>query len=124
MRLSISRDVASGTGKPLNAAPINPIDWDQAHVYQYVGTAMVDVDTWPSGDSTVFDDACLPLLDRLENGPGTLEVFPIGIGPYAFEHGDRSVRCMAFETVEGFIVDVLGGFDGTWRILGTDGVAT
>jgi hypothetical protein len=108
----------------LDSLPADTVACSSPHVYQYVGTATVDVDTWPSGDSTVFDDACQPLIDTLENGPGTLEVFPIGLGPYAFEHGDRSVRCMAFATVEGFIVDVLGGFDGAWRILGTDGVAT
>jgi hypothetical protein len=108
----------------LDSLPADTIGCSSPHVYQYIGDATVHADTWPDPDSTVFDEACLALLDTLEGGPGTLEVFPIGLGPFAFENGDRTVRCMAFATVEGFLVDVLGGFDGVWRVLGTDGVAT
>ena len=108
----------------LEGLPADTVGCSSPHVYQYVGDATVDVDEWPPPDSTVFDEACQPFLDALEGGPGTLEVFPIGLGPYAFENGDRTVRCMAFATVDGFLVDVLGGFDSAWRVLGTDGVAT
>lgn len=108
----------------LDSLPADTVACSSPHVYQYVGTATVDADTWPAADSTEFDEACLAFLDTLEGGPATLEVFPIGLGPYAFDNGDRAVRCMAFATVDGFLVDVLGGFDDAWRILGTDGVAT
>jgi hypothetical protein len=104
--------------------PADTVDCSSPHAYQYLGDATIDADAWPTGDSTLLDDACLPLLDTLESGPATLDVFPIGLGPFAFETGDRTVRCMAFATVDGFLVEVLGGFEGAWRVLGTDGVAT
>jgi len=108
----------------LGSLPADTIGCSSPHVYQYVGSGIVDSDTWPDADSTAFDDACQPFLDTLEGGPGTLEVFPIGLGPYAFENGERTVRCMAFATVDDVLVDVLGGFAGAWRVLSTDGVAT
>ena len=108
----------------LEGLPADTVGCSSPHVYQFVGEATVDSDTWPDGDSTLFDDACTPLIDTLESGPGTLEIFPIGLGPYAFENGDRTVRCMVFATVDGFLVDVLGSFSGAWRVLGTDGVPT
>ena len=108
----------------LDRLPADTVSCSTPHVYQYVGEATVDTDTWPESGSTDFVDACLPYLDTLENGPGSLEVLPIGLGPYAFDDGGRTVRCMAFATVDGFLVDVLGRFDRAWRILGTDGVAT
>jgi hypothetical protein len=108
----------------LESLPADTVECSSPHVHQFVGVATVDSDTWPDGDSTLFDDACAPLVDTLESGPGTLAVFPIGLGPYAFENGDRTVRCMAFATVDGFLVDVLGSFNGAWRVLGTDGVPT
>jgi hypothetical protein len=108
----------------LGSLPADTVECSSPHVYQFVGVATVDSDTWPDGDSTLFDDACAPLVDTLESGPGPLAVFPIGLGSYAFENGDRTVRCMAFATVDGFLVDVLGSFNGAWRVLGTDGVPT
>jgi hypothetical protein len=108
----------------LDSLPADTVECSSPHIYEYVGIGTVKADVWPAPDSTVFDEACLAFLDTLEGGPGTLEVFPIGLGPYAFENGDRAVRCMAFATVDGFLVDVIGRFDGAWRILGTDGVAT
>ena len=108
----------------LEGLPADTVGCSSPHTYQYIGDATVDADSWPDANSTVFDDVCMPLITALESGPGTLEVFPIGLGPYAFDNGDRTVRCMAFATVDGFLVDVLGGFEGAWRVLGTDGVAT
>jgi hypothetical protein len=108
----------------LDALPADTVACSTPHAYQYAGDASIDAETWPPPDSTVFDEACLPLLDTLEGGLGKLDVFPVGLGPFAFERGDRTVRCMVFATVDGFLVDVVGGFDGAWRVLGTDGVAT
>jgi hypothetical protein len=107
----------------LDGLPADTVDCSLPHAYQYLGDTTIDATTWPAADSAVFEEACLPLLDTLAAGPGTLDVFPIGLGPFAFENGDRTVRCMAFATVDGFLVDVLGGFDSAWRVLSTDGVA-
>jgi Septum formation len=108
----------------LDNLPADTVECSLPHVYQFVGETTIDADTWPGPDDPVFDDACAPFLDGLEAGPGTLEVLAIGLGPYAFENGDRTVRCMAFAIADGFLVDVIGSFDGPWRLLGTDGVAT
>ena len=108
----------------LDNLPADTVECSLPHVYQFVGETTIDADAWPSRDDTVFDEACAPFLDGLEAGPGTLKVLAIGLGPYAFENGDRTVRCMAFATDDGFLVDVLGSFKGPWRLLGTDGVAT
>jgi hypothetical protein len=107
----------------LDRLPADTVDCAVAHIYQYVGDATIEADVWPGGDDTVFDDACAPLLDDLNSDPADLNVFAIGLGPYAFETGDRTVRCMAFATFEDFIVDVLGSFDGPWRIVGQGGIA-
>ena len=106
----------------LDRLPADTVDCSTAHIHQYIGDASIDVDTWPDADDSVFDDACAPLLDDLQSGPADLNVFAIGLGPYAFENGDRIVRCMAFATFEDFIVDVLGSFEGSWRVVGQGGI--
>ncbi len=108
----------------LRGLPADTVDCSTPHAYEFVGVATVAADTWPSRDSDTFDAACLPLLDTLEEGGARLGVLPVGLGPYAFENGDRTVRCMAFATVDGLAVDIIGDLTGTWRILGTGGVAT
>ena len=108
----------------LDGLPAETVECSSPHVYQYVGSAMLDAQEWPDPDSTAFDDVCVDFLDTLEGGQAALGVFPIGLGPFAFENGDRTVRCMAFATVDDFLVDVVGGFEGVWRVIGTDGVAT
>lgn len=106
----------------LDSLPADTVDCATAHIYQYVGDATIDAEGWPDPDDAVFDDACASLIEVLNEGPAELAVFAVGLGPYAFDTGDRTVRCMAYATVEGFIVDVLGGFDGPWRIVGQGGI--
>ncbi len=92
------------------------------HAYQYLGMVTVDVDTWPASPTRAFADACRPLIEGLEPGPAELDVFPTGLYPYAFERGDRTVRCMAFARTDDGIANVIGGFDEEWRIIGTGGI--
>jgi Septum formation len=98
------------------------IDCDNAHAYQFVGVYVTDVDAWPTSDA-VFVDGCTSLLGDLEAGPATLDVLPMGLYPYAFERGDRTVRCLAFAADDGGRLDVMGSFFGQWRTLGSGGVA-
>lgn len=107
----------------IRGLPAETTNCQGAHAYQYLGDGTVEADTWPGGADTAFRDACAPLLDALSNGPGDLRVLPIGLGPYTFEQGDRTVRCMAFATSNEILIDVIGRFDETWRLLGEGGLA-
>jgi len=95
-----------------------------AHGYQYLGDTEVLFSEWPADAPAVFKDACADLVDEfVRQGPATVEVFATGLFPYAFEQGDRSVRCMAFALEDGLLVDVAGSFDEVWRVIGSGGVA-
>jgi hypothetical protein len=94
----------------------------EPHAYQYLGTAIVDVDTWPASPAQAFEGACEPLLAGLEPGPAEVDAFPTGLYARAFERGDRTVRCMAFARSDEGIADVIGGFEGEWRVIGTGGI--
>lgn len=107
----------------VNNLPADTVDCRVAHTYQYLGDVVVDADAWPKPGDRAFVDACAPLVDELATGPAELDVFPVGLGAYAFEQGDRTVRCMAFASVDGFLVDVVGSFNGEWRPVGEGGVA-
>lgn len=106
----------------LAGLPADTVSCRVAHAYQYLGDVDVEVDTWPESGDGAFSDACLPMLDGLSSGPAQLDVFPIGLGAYAFEQGDRTVQCMAFASVDGFLVDVIGSFDSRWSILSGGGI--
>lgn len=106
----------------LAGLPADTVSCKVAHAYQYLGDVDVAVEAWPEPGDNAFSDACLPLLDGLSSGPAELEVFPVGLGAYAFEQGDRTVQCMAFASVDGFLVDATGSFDGRWSILSGGGI--
>jgi len=93
------------------------------HAYQYLGDAEIVADTWPAFGTSAFEDACTPLLEDLPTGPAEIEVLPFGLGAYAFEQGERTVRCMAFATAEGFLAEVKGSFEGDWTVVVDNGVA-
>lgn len=94
------------------------------HGYQYLGDADVSLDEWPTERSAAFKDACADLLaEFVRQGPAKVDVFATGLFPYAFEQGDRSVRCMAFATEDGLLVEVVGSFDEIWRVVGSGGLA-
>lgn len=93
------------------------------HAYQYLGDAEVDAESWPSSPASAFEGTCAPLLDDLADGPTDIGVLIFGLGAYAFEQGERTVRCMAFARDEGFLVEVKGSFEGDWTVVMENGVA-
>lgn len=100
------------------------IDCAIRHGSQFIGDVTVDAQRWPSDFFAVFTAACQDLLGEfLSNGPATVDVFASGLGPFAFEQGDRTVRCYAFALVDGQVVDVAGSFDGVWRVIDGTGIA-
>jgi hypothetical protein len=100
------------------------VECSSVHGYQYVGDADVSFDEWPAEGTSAFQDACSDLVDEfVQPGPTKVEVFATGLFPYAFEQGDRNVRCMAFALENGLLVDVAGSFGDVWRVIGSGGVA-
>ncbi len=100
------------------------VDCGRAHGYQYLGDATVAFDVWPDDGTDAFQDACEDLLDDfVRKGPARVDVFATGLFPYAFELGDRTVRCMAFAVEDGLLVEVAGSFGDVWRVLGSGGIA-
>ena len=97
------------------------LDCGTAHSYQYLGTAETDLDAWPRTTES-FAEACNDLVDALPAGPVRIDVFPTGLYPYAFEGGDRTVRCMAFASDADGIVEVVGSFTDRWRVVRQDGI--
>ncbi|MCL1599484.1 MAG: septum formation family protein [Actinomycetia bacterium] len=106
----------------LGGLPADTVDCGTTHAYQYLGDVEIVADTWPDPGDDTFDQACRPLLDGLSPGPAELEVFPAGLGAYAFEQGDRTVQCMAYAVADGFLVETVGSFDDHWFIIGTGGI--
>ncbi|MDK1018651.1 MAG: septum formation family protein [Actinomycetota bacterium] len=95
------------------------------HAYQYIGNAEVHFDAWPDDGRSAFHDACVEILDSFaKQGPVEIDVTPTGLFPFAFEEGDRSVRCMAFAIEDGALTNVIGAFDETWRTIGSGGIST
>lgn len=95
------------------------------HGYQYVGDATVSFDDWPADGTDAFRAACTNLVDDfVQPGPAEVDVFATDLFPFAFEQGDRSVRCMAFAVEDGQLLNVVGSFDEVWRVIGTGGIAT
>ena len=105
-----------------NLAP-EAVPCDEAHVYEFVGEATATADAWPRDDRATFAAACSPFLDDLEAGNASIDVFPMGLYPHAFEQGERRIRCMAYADDETGPATVIGSFSEEWRILGRDGIA-
>ena len=100
------------------------VECSARHGYQYLGEAEVTFDDWPPDGPRAFEDACVDLIGEFVlDGPADVEVFATGLFPFAFEEGDRTVRCMAFAIEDGLLVEVVGSFDGSWRVIG-GGIAT
>ena len=97
------------------------LDCGAVHSYEYLGTADTDLDAWPRS-AEVFAEACTALVDALPAGPVGIDVFPTGLYPYAFEGGDRTVRCMAFASDADGMVEVVGSFTERWRVVRQDGI--
>ena len=94
------------------------------HGYQYLGNATVAFDEWPADGTSAFQPACDDLLNEfLRPGETPVDVFATELYAYRFEQGDRSVRCMAFATDGGLLMDVAGSFGDVWRVIGSGGIA-
>lgn len=108
---------AIGACLDVSFAPVE-VECSVPHGYQYLGQAEVIFDVWPPGGPRAFEESCSDLVDAfVRDGPAAVEVFAEGLYPFAFEEGDRTVRCMAFVREEGLLVEVIGSFDGLWRIV-------
>ncbi|MGI9585809.1 MAG: septum formation family protein [Acidimicrobiia bacterium] len=106
----------------LSSLAPDPVECSIAHGSEFIGEVSVGVDDWPEDSADVFSDACEPLVDALPAGPAPIEVFAIGLYPYAFENGERRVRCHAFAVVDDVFVEVVGSFTGPWRPLSGDAI--
>ena len=105
-----------------NLAP-EAVPCEEAHVYEFIGEATAVGDTWPQDDRATFAAACAPFLDGLVPGAASIDAFPMGLYPHAFEQGERRIRCMAYAVDESGPATVIGSFSDEWRILGRDGIA-
>ena len=93
------------------------IDCAAAHQTQFLGVVTVEFDTYPSFDSTDFDDACAVFDTGFDEGTNTeaeITVFSHGVQPYRFELGERTAHCFAAAVVDDFFVDVTGSFFEKW----------
>lgn len=99
-----------------------PLDCADVHGFEFVAEIEFTGDAWPA-DQGAQAAACAPVLDDLPEGPAPIDVFAMGLYPYAFEQGERSIRCMAFVREPAGVGRVIGSFTGEWRVLAGDGVA-
>jgi hypothetical protein len=106
----------------LEGLPPEATDCGDVHAYEFVAEVEYDGDEWPDASSDAFAEACSASIDALPAGPAPIDVFPTGLYPYAFEQGERSIRCMAFALGDTGVGRVIGSFTGTWRILATGGL--
>lgn len=88
------------------------------HRLQYLGTATLRTDVYPTLDSGQFDEACdLYVADLVTNDDAELTVEGLGLSPYAFDQGQREVLCYAIATVGLLSTDVVGSFYGKWSVV-------
>jgi hypothetical protein len=90
---------------------------DAVHSLQFLGSVTVEFETYPSFDSTDFDDACEVFGSGLVEGTATdaeIRIISGRIQPYQFELGARTVHCFAGAVVGGFAVEVVGSFFEKW----------
>jgi hypothetical protein len=106
----------------LPAAAPDPVPCSQAHASEFIGEVTIELEEWPDDPADVFAEICSPLVEALPEGPATIDVFAAGMYPFAFENGERRIRCFAFAVVDGLFVEVVGSFTGVWRPLGGDAI--
>jgi hypothetical protein len=97
------------------------INCNASHQSQFLGSVTVDFETYPSFDSSDFDDACAEFDTDLVEGTGTdaeAIVFATWIQPYQFELGARTTNCFAAAVIDDFFVDVAGSFFDQWSEVG------
>lgn len=106
----------------LAAAASDPVPCSQAHASEFIGEVVTTLKKWPDDPADVFAEACSLLVEALPAGPAEIDVFAAGLYPFAFENGERRIRCYAFAVVDGQFAEVVGSFTGVWRPLGADAI--
>ena len=92
------------------------------HTIELLGVVDLDAASYPPPDGTEFGDACAPCLEGVTPGTVAVSPFPSGLYPYAFEQGQRELRCFAVVWGEDGPTPVLGSFLDEWTILTDEGV--
>ena len=95
-----------------------PLNCTSVHVHEFMGTAEVPFGDWPAEGDAAFDAACEGYLDEVTDGPVDVGIWGYGLGPYEFEQGARTVRCLAFAIGDTAPTLVGGTFTGDWRTIG------
>ncbi|MCB1247082.1 MAG: septum formation family protein [Acidimicrobiia bacterium] len=95
------------------------MDCERPHTFQYLGVATI------GGNSNLDDDAaaCEPYLDDLrQNRTTPITVLADYLGEWAFDQGQRTVRCYAGVAADDGWYEVRGSFDGSWILLSGEGL--
>ena len=95
-----------------------PLECSSVHVHEYLGMAEVSFEEWPRTGEGAFDAACETYRADLVDGPVDIGIWAFGLGPYEFDNGARTVRCLAFALGDTAPTLVAGSFTDTWRIVG------
>jgi hypothetical protein len=95
-----------------------PLPCASVHVHEFMGMAEVPFDTWPADGDASFDTACEGYLEDVAVGPVDVGIWAYGLGPYEFEQGARSVRCLAFAIGDTAPTLITGSFTTQWRVVG------
>jgi hypothetical protein len=94
-----------------------PVACSSIHVHEYLGDVELSFDDWPDNPDDALDEACESFLTDVVVGPVDVEIWAFGLGPYGFEQGDRTVRCLAFAIGDTVPTYVVGSLADTWRII-------
>ena len=95
-----------------------PMPCASVHVHEFMGLAEVPFDTWPEDGDATFDAACEGYLEDVTEGPVDVGIWAYGLGPFEFEQGARSVRCLAFAIGDTAPTLITGSFTQQWHIVG------
>ena len=74
---------------------------------------------WRSGAFVYnLSSAAEGYLEDVTEGPVDVGIWAYGLGPFEFEQGARSVRCLAFAIGDTAPTLITGSFTQQWRIVG------
>lgn len=108
----------------LGSSSAPPVDCDDPHDIQFIGTVDVVESDYPIGGSALaaLDALCSDVLAGLGGGgPGNVVIAATGQppGPGQWTDGDRTVECFASVTdAFGGRALIVGGFDEGWVVVG------
>ncbi len=97
-------------------------DCDIRHHYEVVGSVEMEGTDYPTTEA--FDVACEPLLAELEDrAEAEIVALADRIGRWAWDQGERTLRCVAAAQGGDGLVPVRGSFFGSWAVVTDDGIA-